>query len=70
MEPITSVRTGWNIVSPDDLIPLQIPDQANPPLYKMHHSINISETPIISSVSTERIILLQKVKDLRHKASR
>lgn len=69
--PINSPVTGWNLISPKDVVPPQINeinDEGPPPFYSMHSGINISGTLI--QQSTERLVLLQKVKELRHKASR
>jgi ATP-dependent RNA helicase TDRD9 len=69
LEPTISPLSGWNLISPDDLISTPS-DQVNPPLYSIHSLVNISGSKITSSEDTERIILLKKVKELQHKASR
>lgn len=68
--PTNSPVTGWNLISPKDIVPPQINEinDGGPPFYSMHSGINISGTLI--QQSTERLVLLQRVKELRHKASR
>lgn len=70
--PYQVVSQGWNCVASGDMLRVDIAadyDEATPPLFPLHNGINISQERIDKQRSTRVLLLREKIKELRKKAS-
>ena len=68
VEPITSPRSGWNLVPPDDLIKPKEGGGGSEgllPLYELHSGVVTSGERATPHRITEKIIILNKLKEMK-----